>query len=97
MLDRERQGGVLMTVDLFPTRVIAREAPTEVPTLLGRAIAHEIGHLMLVSSHHPNAGLMRAFWSQDELRGVKPAHWQFSAREVAQMRRGLALRARGAN
>ena len=94
MLDRERRGGVLMTVDLFSIRAIAREALTDVPTLLGRAIAHEIGHLVLGIAQHPNAGLMRAFWSQDELRGFKPAHWQFSTREAAQMRRALELRAR---
>jgi hypothetical protein len=94
MLDREQRGGVLMTIDLFPVRAIAREALTDVPTLLGRAIAHEMGHLMLGSSHHPKAGLMRALWSHDELRGIKPAHWQFSAREAVQMRHGLALRAR---
>ena len=29
---------------------------------------------------------MRALWLQDELRGLKPAHWGFSSREAAQMR-----------
>jgi hypothetical protein len=57
-----------------------------VATLLGRAIAHEIGHLLLGSAEHPRLGLMRALWSHDELRGRKPAHWGFSAREAAQMR-----------
>jgi hypothetical protein len=32
---------------------------------------------------------MRAFWSHDELRGAKPAHWGFSNREAARMRQML--------
>lgn len=86
MLDREQRGGVLMTVDLFPVRAIADRASTSVPALPGHAIAHEIGHLLLGSAGHPRLGLMRALWSHDELRGLKPAHWGFSAREAARMR-----------
>jgi hypothetical protein len=89
MLDREQRSGVLMTIDLFPVRAVAQQAFTAIPTLLGRAIAHEIGHLLLGSGEHPRAGLMRAFWSRDELRGLKPAHWGFSSREAAQMRQAV--------
>ncbi len=93
MLDREERSGVLMTIDLLPIRTIAGQASTDFPTLLGRAIAHEIGHLLLGTSQHPREGLMRARWLQDELRGLRPAHWKFSPREAAQMRHGLAVKA----
>ena len=86
MIDREQRGGVLMTVDVFPVRAIAERASAAFFLLLGRAIAHEIGHLLLGSSEHPRLGLMRALWSHDELRGARPAHWGFSSREAAQMR-----------
>ena len=89
MLDREQRGGVLMTVDVFPVRSVAGRASTSISTLLGRAVAHEIGHLLLGSAEHPRLGLMRALWSHDELRGLKPAHWGFSAREAARMRQTL--------
>ena len=89
MLDREQRGGVLMTVDIFPVRAIAERAAAAVSILLGRAIAHEIGHLLLASPEHPRLGLMRALWSHDELRGAKPAYWGFSSREAAQMRETL--------
>jgi hypothetical protein len=89
MLDREHRGGVLITIDVFPVRAVAAGASTSWPTLLGRAIAHEIGHLLLGSAKHPQLGLMRALWSHDELRGLKPAHWGFSRGEAAQMRQGL--------
>ena len=89
MLDREQRGGALMTIDLFPVRATAARTSAAAPTLLGRAIAHEIGHLLLRSGDHPRSGLMRALWSADELRGLKPAHWGFSAREAARMRQTL--------
>jgi hypothetical protein len=89
MVDREERRGVLMTVDVFPIRTVAERAATRVPVLLGRAIAHEIGHLLLGSAEHARLGLMRAVWSHDELRGAKPASWGFSSREAAQMRQTL--------
>jgi hypothetical protein len=97
MLDREQRGGVLMTVDLYPIRAIAAPSATNIRTLLGRAIAHEAGHLLLGSTEHPRLGLMRALWSHDELRGLKPAHWGFSSREAAQMRQTLRGRSRTAD
>ena len=97
ILDREQRGGVLMTVDVFPVRAIAERASAAVSVLLGRAIAHEIGHLLLGSPEHPRLGLMRAFWSHDELRGAKPALWGFSSREAAQMRETLRQSTRTAD
>jgi hypothetical protein len=65
---------------------IARRAGADAATVLGRAIAHEIGHLLLNSNAHPESGLMRAAWSQRELRGSAPAHWQFLEPEIQKMR-----------
>jgi hypothetical protein len=97
MLDREQRGGVLMTVDLYPVRDVAAGASMPPSQVLGRAVAHEIGHLLLGSAEHPRLGLMRALWSRDELRGLKPAHWGFSAREAARMRQELRNKSRTAN
>lgn len=94
MLDHADRSGVLMTIDIGTVRAIAAGAGMPMPTLLGRAIAHEIGHLLLGSGEHPGIGLMRARWSTDELRGVKPAHWGFSPREAAKMRQTLRGNAR---
>ncbi len=97
LIDHSSGIGALTTVD--PERVmgIARGALTDYSTLLGRAIAHEIGHLLLGHSRHSQSGLMRAIWSQEEIRRVRPADWRFSEAEAAQMRQGLAARAPAAN
>jgi hypothetical protein len=97
LLDHDQRSGALMTVDLNPIRAIAQQASADVPTLLGRAIAHEIGHLLLGTSDHPREGLMRAQWLQDEIRGRKPADWGFSRHEALQMRDGLETRTRVGN
>jgi len=97
MLDREKRSGVLMTVDLFPIRAVADRASTSVARVLGRAVAHEIGHLLLGTAEHPRLGLMRALWSHEELRGLKPAYWGFSARESARMRDTLRAKSRVAD
>jgi hypothetical protein len=97
MLDRGQCGGVLMTIDVFAVRAVAEAAATAIWTVLGRAIAHEIGHLLLGSAEHPRVGLMRALWSHEELRGLKPAHWGFSSREAANMRETLRQLTRTAN
>ena len=94
MLDLGERGGVLMTIDMSAIRAIAGRAGIPLSTLLGRAIAHEMGHLLLGSAEHPRLGLMRAQWSTDELRGLKPAHWEFSPREAAQMRQTLRGKSR---
>jgi hypothetical protein len=87
----------LATVDPELVLRIARGSAVDFATLLGRAIAHEIGHLLLGHSRHSRVGLMRAIWSQDEIRGIRPTNWQFSAAEAAEMRHGLAARAGSAN
>jgi hypothetical protein len=97
LIDRDSRTGALATVDAELVLKIARGSGADFATLLGRAIAHEIGHLLLGHSRHSRDGLMRAIWSQDEIRGIRPANWQFSAAEAAEMRHGLAARARSAN
>jgi len=97
LINHDSHAGVLMTVDPELVLKIARGSGVDFATLLGRAIAHEIGHLLLGHSQHSRDGLMRAIWSQDEIRGIRTAGWQFSAAEGVQMRQGLAARSRSAN
>jgi hypothetical protein len=60
---------------LYPERVheLAREANWEFGDLLGHAAAHELGHLLLRSSAHTPAGVMRERWETEDLRKLSHA------------------------
>ena len=60
--------------------------------LLGRVIAHEIGHLLIGTNQHARKGLMRAVWTDRELRRSVGLEWHFSAQEARSMRAAIAWR-----
>jgi hypothetical protein len=76
---------------VFPGAVwsVAGRAGVDGATLLGRAIAHEIGHLLLASSRHAAVGLMRPEWSIAELRNPG-TDWEFQHGEAAAIRAAAA-------
>jgi hypothetical protein len=92
-----RAGAALVgTVYIDRVGALARGARMKSADLLARAIAHEIGHLLMGTTQHATSGLMRAVWSQAELRRKAPEDWQFSKAEAQAMRRALAARHVGA-
>ena len=70
----------------------ARTSNAEFSLLLGRAIAHELGHLLLDANSHPDEGLMRADWTRSELRRNQPADWVFRPAEMTAIRMAAASR-----
>jgi len=72
----------------------ARRAGTDFRQLLARAIAHEIGHLLLNSNQHAASGLMRRAWSHAEIRRDARADWVFLDQEAETMRAASVARAR---
>jgi hypothetical protein len=74
LIDSQAHAGELATVFIDRTRRLARDLGIDDRMLLGRAIAHELGHLLLGTSMH-GAGLMREFWSHDELLGSRRDDW----------------------
>src|SRR4029453_2977911 len=65
---------------------VGRGAGIDPRRVLGLAIAHEIGHVLLNSNSHASSGLMRADWSRTELQRQDPAAWRFLETEAAQVR-----------
>jgi hypothetical protein len=57
---------------------LARRAQYPRAPLLGRAIAHEIGHLLLRSNAHTDTGLMREVWTADQVVRNRREDWTFS-------------------
>jgi hypothetical protein len=60
--------------------------------VLGHAIAHEVGHLLLPRGTHGRSGLMRATWRMDDMRDAGQGHLRFSPAEAAIIRARLAVR-----
>ena len=85
---RDTNRGWLATV--FSNRIdqAASRVDVEPGMLLGRVMAHEVGHLLLGSDYHGEAGLMRAEWPDSLLTRTNDA-WRFSMLEAARMHRVL--------
>jgi hypothetical protein len=79
--------GIPYLTTVFVDRVasVAKSSGTDFRVLLGRSIAHEIGHLLLDTVIHADRGLMRADWSRAELRKNEPADWAFGHSEIVAM------------
>jgi hypothetical protein len=92
-IDTRKRAGTLATIFADRVEALAGEARVDSSSLLGRVIAHEIGHLLLGTTRHNRHGLMRALWLTTELRRDAPIDWMFSAEEGASMRRHLMERA----
>jgi hypothetical protein len=95
LIQSERGGGSYTSV--YPDRVdaIADRFGSERNLLLGRAIAHEVGHVLLGMTGHPVTGLMRAHWSERPLQATVPGDWIFSSVEAQQLRDATRTRAPG--
>jgi hypothetical protein len=85
-IDSRTRTGVLATVYADRVLFLAHATGTDPATLLGHAIAHELGHLLLATNAHSPRGLMRASWSPEDLRRGRGADWTFTAPEIAALR-----------
>lgn len=92
LVDARTKAGSLATVFVDRVEWLAGESETDAATILGRAIAHEIGHLLLGTNRHAQLGVMRAVWSRDAMRQGHPAEWRFVAGEGRQMRAAVLAR-----
>jgi hypothetical protein len=89
---RETGRGWLATV--FPDRIESAglRAGVDPGTLIGRVMAHEVGHLLLGASYHGPAGVMMAEWP-DSILHRRSSDWRFSMAEADRMQRALSVSA----
>ncbi len=92
VIDVPRHAGSLGTVYEDRVRDLAAQAGVDDGELLGRAMAHEIGHMLIGTSAHSQLGLMRPVWASSELRRGLPLDWMFSRKEGSELRRRLMAR-----
>ena len=79
--------GIGSQADVFYTRIAAfRQSPAELPTMLGYAMAHELGHLLLGTNSHSPTGLMRADWRTKDLTGMAQGGLVFNQEQAQRMK-----------
>jgi hypothetical protein len=90
------QGGRGTFATVYVSRVLrlAHTARTDPGVLLGRVVAHELGHLLLGKKAHTGTGLMRGHWSYRDVTSAQPADWSFSPEEVAEIGRTRVMEGR---
>lgn len=86
LVNTKSRSGSLATVFGDRVNVAADRVRVDGGTLLGRAMAHELGHLLLGSTEHSAEGLMRAVWSDRALLSRRAADWRFSAIDLSRLR-----------
>jgi hypothetical protein len=84
-IDTAAGRGTLATV--FADRIarLAARGRIDGAPLVGYAMAHEIGHLLLGTVVHAPRGLMRAGWTLDEMTRRVPGDWKFSREDAAHL------------
>ena len=94
LVDAASGRGSLATVYADRVNALAHGAGADIAVLLGRTIAHEVGHLLLGTNRHAPHGLMRASWAGADLRRNRATQWLFDGSEAEAMRCGIAGRFR---
>ena len=59
------------------------------PALLGRVMAHEIGHILLGTHAHSRTGIMRAVWTDHELSTAASQELVLTALQSCRMKSRL--------
>ena len=96
-IDVTRKAGTLATIFGDRVHMMARLAGTDEGELLGRAMAHEVAHLLLGTHDHAPAGLMRGRWDVRDLQRNQPWEWTLSRTDARTMRDALTRRRRDDN
>lgn len=78
VVDPDTHAGKMATVFHDQVDATARRTGVAHSELLGRALAHEVGHLLLGVRGHSRTGIMRAVWTDDELTRERPEDWLFA-------------------
>ena len=85
VVDPDTRTGKMATVFHDQIDAVARRTGVARSELLGRALAHEVGHLLLGVRGHSRTGIMRAVWTDDELTRDRAEDWLFAAGDVQRL------------
>jgi len=93
-MSREGERDTLVEVFLDRVRYQADYSGLSVGVLLGHAIAHELGHVLLRTSGHVSTGIMRAGWTPEDLRLADSGLLIFTSRQAELIRNEVRERAK---
>ncbi|HEV8394243.1 MAG TPA: hypothetical protein VGQ37_08210 [Vicinamibacterales bacterium] len=88
-VDPSGRANVMATIYRDRIFTVMRRAGVDFGDLLGRAMAHEIGHLLLRVPGHARTGLMRGIWTDAELIQNRETDWAFTEAEARRMQSTL--------
>jgi len=71
---------------------LADELACSRAVILGHAVAHEIGHLLLGANRHSASGIMRAHWSEKELHCASAGSLTFLPQQAELLRAAVQAR-----
>jgi hypothetical protein len=74
--------GTCLTVFVDRIEPMVNAAPITAASVLGHVLAHEIGHVLEGFTRHAESGLMRAHWSDSEMRALPHRLMEFSSQDI---------------
>ena len=89
LIDIGAGAGVFATIYVDRVEQMAEISEIDDEVLLGRVIAHELGHLLLMTNAHTSSGLMRAQWTAPIIRRSRPGDWALTEEDIATIRKRL--------
>ena len=91
-IDPVTRQGALATVYVDRVRTVAAALGVDVGTMVGRAVTHELAHLLLGTRAHTAAGLMRATWRSTTQLRTEETDWLFTPEQRSTIRLAVATR-----
>lgn len=93
-IDPVTREGALATVYADRVAIMAAALRVDLGTMVGRAITHEIAHLLLGTRSHSDVGLMRATWRSTAVIRTEETDWRFTREQQSAMRLAVSSRVR---
>jgi hypothetical protein len=84
--------GAHVTIYYDRTERISRRVPANLHKILGNALAHEIGHVLLGSGEHAESGIMKAVWTRADYELLAVRFLEFLPSEVVAMQKEVSRR-----
>jgi len=91
-LSGEGDRGSMASIFYFGIQDLARMGDTPEHQILGHAIAHEIGHLLLRTIGHTSSGIMRVTWGRKDLKRLNMEGLFFTEAQAEVMRAEVQAR-----